>query len=87
MTAYEEYEFGPSQEVLAVFPTTPQSLWAHQVFEFTEALRQEMTRFDNADDAVIDEVGNGYMDGHYDAAEQLRNRFFEIFDVSETPAV
>lgn len=85
MTAYEEFSYGPSDEVIAVFPATPSSVWAERVFEFSETLRQEMARFEDEEEGDLGD-GSLYTEGYYDAAEQLRNRFYEIFGVTETLA-
>lgn len=87
MMTNEIFDENLPPEVVAVFPASLQRTWADQVFTFTETLRQEMERFDDADDALIEYVGNGYIDGSYDTAEQLRNRFFEIFNVTIAPMI
>lgn len=87
MTAYEEYKFNQADEVVAVIPALPQNVWAEQVFAFTEVLRQELDRANNASTRTIEELGQPYVDGCYDTAEQLRTRFYEIFKVSEVPAI
>lgn len=89
MTAYEEYKFNQADEVVAVIPALPQNVWAEQVFAFSEVLREEMMRFDELrqqdGDLYLDD-GSSYVEGYENAAERLRNKFYEIFKISEVPA-
>jgi hypothetical protein len=86
MTAFE---YTSDETVVAVFPATPQAVWAEQVFEFANVFQYELTRFEelkqSGGDLSLDD-GSTYVEGYDDAVEKLRNRFFEIFNVSETPA-